>query len=109
MQWQFDACQFEDGACGMSGRDDKWLGMTAGAILSYLRCREAGFLSVEDVSHYRPRAVAARDWLLAHLSLDTIQAGGYFPVTGGSEPRPPENLAWLLGWTLETLVRIHEI
>ena len=24
MKWQFDACQFDDGACGMSGRDDKW-------------------------------------------------------------------------------------
>jgi hypothetical protein len=31
MKWQFDACQFDDGACGLSGRDDRWLGMTGGA------------------------------------------------------------------------------
>jgi hypothetical protein len=109
MKWQFDACQFEDGACGMHGRDDKWLGMTAGAILSFLRVREAGFLSEEDEARYRPRALAAREWLLAHVTPEAVDAGGYFPVTGESEPRPPENLAWLLGWTLEALVRGEEI
>ena len=35
--------------------------------------------------------------------------GGYFQVTGQSEPFPPENLAWQLGWTLEALCRSGEI
>jgi hypothetical protein len=109
MQWQFDTCQFQDGACGMAGRDDKYLGTTAGAILSFLRTREAGFLSEEETARYRPKALAARDWLLAHITPESVDAGGYFRVTGVAEPRPPENLAWLLGWTLTALVRLPEI
>jgi len=109
MRWQFDACQFDDGACGMRGRDDKWIGMTAAAILSFLRTRQAGFLSQDIVERYRPRALAARDWMLAHLSPETVEAGGYFRVTGDSEPRPPENQAWMLGWTLVALSRLDEL
>ncbi|NPV46386.1 MAG: hypothetical protein HPY69_05490 [Armatimonadetes bacterium] len=106
MRWHFDACQFDDGACGMTGRDDKWLGQTAGAILSYLRTREAGMLSGSDAATYRERALLARDWLLANLTPETVEAGGYFPVTGKSEPRPPENQAWMLGWVLELLPQL---
>jgi len=109
MRWQFDACQFPDGACGMHARDDKWLGMTAGAILSFLRVREAGFLTPEEEAQYRPCALAARDWLITHTTPEAVDAGGYFRITGESEPRPPENLAWLLGWTLEALLRAGEI
>jgi hypothetical protein len=109
MKWQFDACQFDDGAVGMHGRDDRWLGTTAGAILSFLRVRDAGFLSEADLAAYRLQALAARTWLLAHLTPEAVESGGYFRVTGQSEPRPPENLAWLLGWTLEALTRMEEI
>jgi hypothetical protein len=31
-RWTFRECQFDDGAVGMCGRDDKWLGFTADAI-----------------------------------------------------------------------------
>ena len=109
MKWHFDACQFEDGAVGMSGRDDKWLGMTAGALLSYLRTRDAGLLNEGDATEYRARALRGADWLLAHITPESIDEGGYFRVTGQSEPRPPENLAWLLGWTLEALTRMEEV
>lgn len=109
MQWAFDACQFEDGACGMRGRDDKWLGMTAGAILSFLRTRDAGYLSPELEAEYRLKAKRAAEWLLNHITPQTAREGGYFQETGQSEPRPPENLAWMLGWTLEALTRLHEL
>ncbi|NUQ70038.1 MAG: hypothetical protein HUU17_04385 [Chthonomonadales bacterium] len=109
MRWHFDACQFDDGACGMKGRDDRWVGQTAGAILSYLRTRDAGILSDRDVATYRPKAQKGAEWLLAHLTPDVTTTGGYHPVTGQSEPRPPENLAWMLGWTLELLPRIGDI
>jgi hypothetical protein len=109
MQWQFDACQFDDGACGMRGRDDKWLGMTAGAALSYLRVREAGFLTEEIAAKYHSAALRAVDWVQEHLSPETVAAGGYFRVTGDSEPRPPENQAWMLGWTLDALTRSPDI
>lgn len=109
MKWQFDQCQFDDGAIGMSGRDDKWLGMTAGAIQSFLRTRDAGFLSEGDVADYRPKALAARDWMLRHVTEETIAAGGYFPITRQSEPRPLDNLAWMLGLTLQALAQLERL
>ena len=109
MKWQFDACQFDDGAVGMRGRDDKWLGATAGAILSYLRVRDAGFLPDADRVTYGQKAAMARDWILRHLTPELVDGGGYIEVTGESEPRPPENLAWLLAWTLEALVAMARL
>jgi len=107
MRWHFDECQFDDGACGMSGRDDKWVGQTAGAILSYLRTRDAGLLTDADVAAYRAKALKARDWMLDHLTPDVLTTGGYHRVTGRSEPRPPENQAWMLGWTLDLLPKLE--
>lgn len=110
LYWQFNECQFEDGACGLAGRDDRWLGMTAGAILSYLRVRDAGFLSPDEIAWYRPRALAAAEWLVDNATPENIDGrSGYLPETGKSEPRPPENLAWMLAWTLLGLSRIPEI
>ena len=109
MRWHFDACQFDDGACGMSGRDDKWVGQTAGAVLSYLRTRDAGMLSEADTRTYRDKALRTREWMLAHLTPDVLTSGGYHRVSGSSEPRPPENLACMLGWILELLPRVGDI
>ena len=109
MRWHFDACQFDDGACGMTGRDDKWLGQTAGAILSYLRTRDGGLLSAADVTQYGVRAVQARAWLLKNLTPEAVEAGGYFRVSGRSQPRPPENQAWMLGWVLELLPQLDSL
>ena len=105
MKWQFDDCQFDDGACGLRTRDDKWLGMTAGAILSYLRTEQAGFLSSSDVATYEPKMRSARRWLVKNVTPATVKAGGYFRVTGQSDPHPGDNLIWLFGWTLEALNR----
>ena len=109
MKWQFDACQFDDGACGMSGHDAKWVGMTAGAVLSFLRNRDAGFLSEQDTAAYRPKVQAAAQWLLKNITPQSIQNGGYFPVTGKSHAGPRDCRAWHLAWGLEALLRTHEI
>lgn len=110
LYWQFNECQFDDGACGLAGRDDRWLGMTAGAILSYLRVREAGFLTPDEAAWYLPRTRKAADWLVSNTTPENIdQRSGYLPETGKSEPRPPENLAWMLAWTLLGLSRVHEV
>jgi hypothetical protein len=109
LRWQLDDCQFDDGACGLAGRDDRWLGMTAGAVLSYLRIRDDGYLSADEDAWFLPRARAARQFLVENITEDSVRAGGYLPVTGGSEPRPPENLAWMLSWVLQALVRCHEL
>ena len=108
MKWQFDACQFDDGACGMSGRDDKWWGMTAGAVLSFLRTRDAGFLSENQVAGYRPKAEKARDSLVKRATDQTLRSGGYLRVTGKSRPKL-DNQAWLFGWCLDALLRIDDL
>ena len=109
MRWWFDECQFDDGACGIAGRDDKWLGLTAAATMTYLRVRDAGFLDKELLDTYRPKALAARTWVLGHIDDDCLQRGGYYRVTGHSQPRPKCNLTWLFGWTLESLPSLHLI
>jgi hypothetical protein len=109
MQWQLNMCQFDDGAIGMSGRDDKWLGMTSGAIQCFIRTREAGFLIDAEIAQYRPKALAARDWMQQHVTPAGIEAGGYFPISGKSDPRPPDNLAWMFGLTLQALSELDRL
>ena len=109
MRWQFDVCQFEDGAIGMTGLDDKWLGLTAGAAMSYLWTRDAGFLSAAEIATYGAKARAAFSWLAEHVTPEGIDAGGYFKVTGRTEPRPPDNLAWLFGLTLRALCMANKL
>ncbi|MDP7674676.1 MAG: hypothetical protein QGI31_07570 [Dehalococcoidia bacterium] len=109
MQWQFDECQFDDGSVGMSTRDDKWVGMTAAAILSFVAVKQSGFLDETLLETYRPKALAARNWLLENLTDDSIDQGGYQKVSGLSEPRPLDNLAWLFGLTLRALCQLDLI
>ena len=47
LRWTYDACQWEDGALGMAGRDDKWLGQTALAVLLYLELARRQLLDGE--------------------------------------------------------------
>ena len=85
--------------------------MTAGASISYLRTRDAGYLSDADVARYRPKARAARDWLLESISTENLQSqsAGYFPVHGKSLPRPADNVVWMLAYTLQALLRVQDI
>ena len=69
----------------------------------------ASFLTEEEIAAYRPKALAARDWMLAHLDEECLNRGGFWKITGKLEPRPKCNLAWLFGWTLQTLTQIHKI
>ncbi|MBF89198.1 MAG: hypothetical protein CMG75_05935 [Candidatus Marinimicrobia bacterium] len=109
MQWQFDQCQFEDGSIGMSMRDDKWVGMTASAILSYIAVKQSKFLDDNLIKTYKSKAKAASNWLLKNINDDMINQGGYQKVTGLSEPRPLDNLAWLFGLTLSGLCKLDNI
>jgi len=109
MKWQFDDCQFNDGAVGMSGRENKWVGMTAGAVLSFLRNRDAGFLSEKDAAAYRPKATAAVDWMMKNVNPKSISNGGFFELTDKSWAAQKDCRAWHLAWGLEALLRADEI
>jgi len=108
VQWQF-SCQFDDGAVGLCGRDDKWLGMTAAAILAYLDVRDAGWLADPADQDLAGRATKAKEWLLDNTDEEMIDQGGYVKVSGQTTPHPPENLAWLLALTADCLLRLDEL
>ena len=107
VRWQF-SCQFDDGAVGMHTQDDKWLGMTAAALLAYADIKNAGWLEESLSTELAPRVDKAKQWLLANATEEFIDQGGYQRITGKTTPHPPENLVWLLAWTVEALLRFDE-
>ena len=109
MKWVFDKCQFEDGAIGMFQRDDAFTGMAAAGILDFLDCRNAGFLNDNEGAEYGRKAQRAMDWILSWSPDALIKEAGHKYVNGGVTLFPPENLAWMLAWTVEALLRIEEL
>lgn len=109
MKWQFNDCQFTDGAVGMCGRDDKWMGMTAAAVQTFLWNRDAGLLSQADIAQYGPKALAAADWMIDHLDEDCLSRTGYYQVTGQSRVDPRSHGYWGISWCLESLIRYNDI
>jgi hypothetical protein len=103
-QWCFDSCQFEDGSHGMLGRDDKWVGMGAAALLLYFELKKAGVLPRGVEETYLPRVKKSWQWMLEHTSPDTYPPDGYIRVHGTTTKRPPENLVWLMAWTTIALI-----
>jgi hypothetical protein len=103
-RWQIDACQFDDGAHGMFGRDDKWVGQTAAAILLYAKLREQQLVPEDVQAEYGPKIAKSWQWLLAHTGAKTFPEHGYVKVSGATTPNPPENLLWMMSWTVEGLL-----
>jgi hypothetical protein len=102
LKWCLDQCQFDDGAHGMFGRDDKWVGQTAAAISLYGELVERELVPAEVAQAYRPKLEKAWEWLLAHTGPDTYPEDGYIRVTGSTTTKPPENLLWMMSWTIES-------
>jgi hypothetical protein len=103
-RWCYDACQFEDGAHGMFGRDDKWVGMTAAAILTYLELKAANIIPDSVEAAYRPRVEKSWRWLLEHTKRGTFPPDGYIRVSGTTSKRPAWNLFWGMCWTVLALL-----
>ncbi len=104
LKWCFDNCQFEDGAHGMFGRDDKWVGQGAAAILLYAKLQEQGLIPDTFKKQYRPKLQLAWEYLVEHTSDATYPDHGYTRVTGKTTTNPPENLLWMMSWTIEALL-----
>jgi hypothetical protein len=102
--WCIDNCQFEDGAHGMFGRDDKWVGQTAAAILLYGKLVDAKLIPESIEATYRPKVERSWQWLLSHTGPETYPADGYIKVNGSTTTKPPENLMWMMSWTIEALL-----
>jgi len=106
VRWQF-GCQFDDGAIGLHARDDKWLGMTAAALLAYDDIKSVGWVDNAFAAEIDPLAHKAKEWLIDNVTDEFIDQGGYRAISGRSRPSPPENSLWLLAWTIEALLRIE--
>ena len=103
-RWCIDKCQFEDGAHGMFGRDDKWVGQTAAAILLYAKLVEMNLLPADIRLGYHPKITKSWQWLLSHTGPDSYPVDGYIKVNGSTTTKPPENLMWMMSWTVEALL-----
>ena len=107
LKWQFDHCQFADGAVGIFGRDDKWLGMTAGAALNHLELGELGLIPEDFQTRYKEHLQRACDWIIKKANEDfVINHMGYERVTGQTDPYHPENAGWLINWAIRLLVKL---
>jgi hypothetical protein len=104
LQWCLDECQFDDGAHGMFGRDDKWVGQTAAAILLYAKLAELDLLPDKVRETYHPKIMRSWQWMLNYTAKDTYPKHGYIKVTGSTTTKPLENLLWMMSWTIEALL-----
>ena len=108
-QWCHDACQFEDGAHGMFGRDDKWVGMTAVPVLLYAGLRAENCIPEDIERAYRPKVERSWRWLLAHTTPESFPPDGYIRGDGSTSKEPLENLVWMMAWALEALIEGSKI
>ena len=108
-RWCFDACQFEDGGHGMFGRDDKWVGMAAAAIMLYSELRQAKAMPADIEAAYRPRVDKTWRWLLENTSPENYPLDGYIRVNGSTTKKPLENLFWLMCFTVDALLEGRKI
>ena len=109
LAWCLTNCQFEDGAHGMFGRDDKWLGMTAVPIMLYARLKEQDLVPEEFKRKHLVRLRKAWKWLLENCDPATMPEDGYVKVTGKTSKHPLENLFWQLAWVVEGLLDGAEV
>lgn len=104
IRWIFEHCFFPDGAVGMTGQDDKWLGLTAAAILGVVNLYRHNALSKEERAWFRPYLQKSWTFLLANTG-EAMPEAGYIEVTGSTNPIPGDNVAWLNSWVAECLAQ----
>jgi hypothetical protein len=89
---------------GMFGRDDKWVGQGAAAVLLYAKLREQDLIPAAIAKEYEPKIRRTWDYLIQRTSERTFPEHGYTRVTGKTTINPPENLLWMMAWTVEALL-----
>lgn len=100
-QWTFRECQFADGAIGMCGRDDKWLGHTGNALSQVAMLQD--LMGTEDLAPLRAPVQQASQYLDAKLPSAQVAQHGVEWVTRHTSLDPLVNVGMLwgsavLGW-----------
>jgi hypothetical protein len=88
----------------MFGRDDKWVGQTAAAILLYGKLIDSEVIQQDFDPDYAAKIALSWQWLKEHTTPDAYPPGGYLRVNGTTTTKPPENLLWMTSWTIEALL-----
>ncbi len=101
-QWTFQECQFDDGAVGMCGRDDKWLGFTGDSITQVLMLRPYASKN-KSWNELRKNAEHAHHYLAGKLADVKLENHGVEWMNHKTSTDPLVNVAmlWgsaLLGW-----------
>jgi len=92
--WTFEQCQFEDGAVGLCGRDDKWLGATGYAISQVVAFNKiAGNCSLPQP--IMANAKRSYQYLRDRLPKADIEQHGIEWVNHTSLANPQVNIAWM--------------
>ena len=102
-QWTFKECQFDDGAVGMCGRDDKWLGFTGDAVTQVVLLHPSVPKKDKAWPDLRRHAEHAQQYLTTKLATANLEGHGVEWVNRKSSTDPLVNVAmlWgsgLLGW-----------
>ena len=97
-QWTFRECQFDDGAVGMCGRDDKWLGMAGAAITQVANVARHLKPTDEHMPGLRRGAERAKRYLEARAAAAKIEDHGVEWVNRKTSTDPLVNVAML--WTM---------
>jgi hypothetical protein len=102
-EWTFRDCQFDDGAVGMCGRDDKWLGMTGAAVTQVASVTPMLKATDERLIKLRECAQRATRYLAARLHIAKVEDHGVDWVNHKTTTDPLVNVAmlWammLVGW-----------
>lgn len=100
-QWTFEACQFEDGAVGMCGRDDRWLGHTGNTLSQVAMLQD--LMPAAQLAGLREPARLASRYLNQKLPVAQLDDHGVEWVTHHSSIDPLVNVGMLwasavLGW-----------
>lgn len=100
-RWTFEACQFDDGGIGITGRDDEWLGMTGAALHQTAQVLEAFDLcgrAPETACWLRERAGRSFDYLRSSLATCRLEDHGVRWVnrTTTTDPLVNVGMQWLL-------------
>jgi hypothetical protein len=102
-QWTFRECQFDDGAVGMCGRDDKWLGFTGAAITQVANVAKTLRPSDDRLAELRKHAESAMRYLTARLAQAKVDDHGveWVKKTTSTDPLVNVAMVWgmaLMGW-----------
>lgn len=108
-RWTFESCQFDDGAVGITGRDDQWLGMTGNAIHQVALVSALPGVDSATLAWLRERARRARSWMDAALADGRLgeHGVGWVHRTTTTDPLVNVGMQWLLA-ALGLLVETEE-